>query len=139
MTIPGRYEVINNLIILDVAHNPPAMLELADFIGKHEDKKPVMIYGAMKDKDIHRALLPFANTIESLYLLELDNDGRGATPAYIESKMPQQLISLYHKTEANNTAFTKAIAEAEEKGRKVLITGSFFAIAAFHAYTKRGV
>lgn len=136
MTIPGRYEILDDFIVLDVAHNPPAMAELASFIEYYEDKRPVMLYGAMKDKDIHSALLPFRDTIESLYLLELDNDGRGATPADIESVMPQDIVSLYRKSKDNKTAFDKSLLEAKEKGCKLLVTGSFFTVSAFLSHTR---
>ncbi|MCK5808946.1 hypothetical protein KAH37_08185 [bacterium] len=136
LKIPGRYEIINDFIILDVAHNPPAMVELASFVKSYEQKKPVMIYGAMRDKDIKSALMPFSDTVESLYLLELDNDGRGATPHDIEMVMPTEIEKLYIKTENNKMAFEKALSEAETKGVRLLVTGSFFTLTSFFDFRK---
>ncbi|GAB5046663.1 bifunctional folylpolyglutamate synthase/dihydrofolate synthase [Thermodesulfovibrio sp. TK110] len=52
--LQGRLEVISKhpLIIFDIAHNPAASEALVKSLKALTDKKPVIVFGMMKDKDV---------------------------------------------------------------------------------------
>ena len=66
---PGRLELVRTApgVFLDGAHNPAGARVLAAYIRRfHADKRVRMIFGAMRDKDIHAMgpeLFPLANEL----------------------------------------------------------------------------
>lgn len=52
--MPGRLEVVSRepLVIFDIAHNPHAVASLVNSLTILTDKKPVVIFGIMRDKDV---------------------------------------------------------------------------------------
>ncbi len=136
LVIPGRYEIRDGHVILDVAHNPPALEALASFVAEREDQPPILLYGAMKDKDIYRSLLPFVGRISALYLLQLDNDGRGALPQEISDRMPPELKRYLRVTESNAEAIAAATQEALRNEVSLVVTGSFFTVAEYVTLTR---
>ncbi|MDI6715285.1 MAG: folylpolyglutamate synthase/dihydrofolate synthase family protein [Thermodesulfovibrio sp.] len=63
VTIPGRLEIISEkpLIIFDIAHNPQAAQTLIKSLQIITDKKPVLLFGIMRDKDVSGFLKSFEN------------------------------------------------------------------------------
>ncbi len=69
INMPGRLEVVckEPLIILDIAHNPPAVRTLVNSLKELTQKKPVVVFGIMKDKDVLGVLKEFENYAEKIF------------------------------------------------------------------------
>lgn len=66
--IPGRLEVISKepLVILDIAHNPQAASSLVKSLRIITEKKPVVVFGIMKDKDVNGILRQIEDYAEKI-------------------------------------------------------------------------
>ncbi len=66
--MPGRLEVIseNPLIVFDIAHNPQAAEALVNSLRILTEKKPILVFGVMKDKDVKNILKSFENYAEKI-------------------------------------------------------------------------
>ena len=60
--IRGRFETLQSrpLIILDVGHNPDAVLETASAVHRIDYGKLILVFGVMKDKDYRSMIRTFA-------------------------------------------------------------------------------
>lgn len=67
--IPGRLEVIskNPLVILDIAHNPHAACCLVNSLKILTDKKPLLVFGIMQDKDVVGFIRCFENFAKTIF------------------------------------------------------------------------
>jgi len=61
--MPGRLEIVSRepLVVLDIAHNPHAANALISSLKKLTDKKPVVVFGIMSDKDVQGFIKCFEN------------------------------------------------------------------------------
>jgi dihydrofolate synthase/folylpolyglutamate synthase len=134
-SFPGRFEEIEDNIFIDVAHNPPAVATLAEHIAENY-KKVVVIYGAMKDKDIGQCLELLAEVSERIYLISLDYMSRGADVNHIISRSGDKVRPLIDKGLNDAETFEKALNLSQRKGLKLLVTGSFYTIDKFVNWRK---
>jgi dihydrofolate synthase/folylpolyglutamate synthase len=120
----GRLEVVNTnpTIILDGAHNPDSAEVLAEFFKSHyTDKKKILIFGVMKDKDYRKIIekiVPFTDKV----ILTRPATERALPPEEIEGYVKNPFI-----TEDVRSALIKAKAIADENSL-ILVTGSFYTI-----------
>ncbi len=72
--MPGRLEIISQepLVILDIAHNPDAAYRLTQSLKFITAKKPVLVFGVMKDKDVNGILKHFDGYAEKIIFTSLD-------------------------------------------------------------------
>lgn len=119
--LPGRFEIIKKggrEIILDVAHNPSAIVELAKLLKKRGGKYD-FIFGALGDKDFKRMLKILAPLAGEFYCVTPDDDR--AIPA-------ETLCS------AARAIGIKARVASPGKitlGKRTCVTGSFTVVEAF--------
>lgn len=135
---PGRFEEIEDSVFIDVAHNPPAVETLAEHIAQ-KYRKVVIIYGAMKDKDIGQCLELLAEVSERIYPVSLDFMNRGANVDEIISRSGEKVRPLIDKGFDDNETFEKALNLSHEKGLKLIVTGSFYTIDKFVNWRKNAV
>jgi dihydrofolate synthase/folylpolyglutamate synthase len=121
---PGRLERVKEdpLVFLDAAHNPQGMHALSQFMNTHFlDKKKILVFGAMKDKEYDKMLdeiVPTMNTV----IFTKPNIERAISPQEIKSSVKNAVIT-------NNTR--DALEIAKKMARKedlILVTGSFYTI-----------
>lgn len=114
---PGRMEKIRSdpVTILDGAHNPEAVEKLVESI----DGDFVCVFAAMEDKEIE----------EMITVLEKQASRIIATEPEIDRSRKAEDIA--RKTSVNSEPIERpldALREAQEKGDKVLVTGSLYLI-----------
>jgi len=119
----GRFELVHAepAVYLDGAHNPAAARALADVLAK-SGMKPLMVIGAMADKQIDGILAP---------LLPLAGGAIFTAPAYGRAAKPDALIEQARALGFSGTtspSVAEALREAMRRGGPVLVTGSFFTI-----------
>jgi len=131
---PGRLEQVSSdpAIILDGAHNPPAMRSLAHSITRDFDfEQLILVLGVMADKDISnilREILPLAS--RAIY----------TRPAYHRAADPQCLMDMaaeYGRAGEVHLSIPAAIDRARSLAGKrdlILITGSLFTIGEVKSY-----
>jgi len=74
---PGRCQEFPGppRVVLDVAHNPGATRELADFLASRPVKgRTYAVFGALQDKDVHRMVAIAAPFIDAWYLCALPTE-----------------------------------------------------------------
>jgi dihydrofolate synthase/folylpolyglutamate synthase len=127
-TWPGRLHLISKdpLIVLDGAHNPGAIRELAEAIKRaFSYERLILIIGIMKDKDIHymiSRIVPQADYVIS------------TSPDYYRSAKPGDLmrnVSAHGKPGEVVPVISRAIERAKEMAGPqdlILVTGSLFTV-----------
>ena len=69
---PGRFEIFDNHIILDGAHNKEGIIALKDTIQSFTDKKITICFTAMKDKDSKHMIEALDSIASRIYFTEID-------------------------------------------------------------------
>ncbi|HNT27248.1 MAG TPA: cyanophycin synthetase [bacterium] len=131
LSIPGRFQRLHDRIILDVAHNPPAVEALVRHLDA-QHLRPHLLFGAMKDKDIGAMLGLLAPAVRDIRIVGLDEgNDRGASTAEIVDRVPPALRGrLLPGTDAVMT-MTTALETLRANGSTLLVTGSFFLLERF--------
>ena len=112
---PGRFQIVNDRLVLDGSHNPHASAQLAqlwrDIYG---DAKAIVIFGALADKD-YPAMIKALEPIAAEFLFVPVSNVRSADPATLVSSLKSRVFA----------SVGEALAAAE--GR-ILVTGSLFLV-----------
>jgi dihydrofolate synthase / folylpolyglutamate synthase len=120
----GRLEVVkdNPIIILDGAHNPDSAHVIAEFFESHyTDKKKILIFGVMKDKDCRKIIEKIVPFMDKIILT------RPVTERALPPKEMERYIKNPFVTEDVRSALIKAKFIADQDSL-ILITGSFYTI-----------
>jgi dihydrofolate synthase/folylpolyglutamate synthase len=122
MRPPGRLERISDdpPVLIDGAHNPAAARALAGALKDGE--RPVVIIGAMSDKDLTGILQPLLPLAEGI-IFTAPGYGRAAAP----EELRECARALGHDGTVAPTV-AEALKVAVQGTRPVLVTGSFFTI-----------
>ena len=131
MSLPARFEFVEPDIVVDVAHNPPAIGSLAKTVSE-KIGKVVTLYGAMKDKDVTKVLDIIGEISDSIFIvnLEADND-RGAKVGDILERAGASVSDKIRYAETDEKTMDAALSYARENGKTLLVTGSFHTVEKF--------
>ncbi|MBQ4437282.1 hypothetical protein II898_00215 [bacterium] len=131
MLIPARFEFIEPDIVTDVAHNPPAIESLAKTVEERLGKV-VVLYGAMKDKDVTKVLDIIGEITDLIFVvnLEADND-RGAKVSDILGRASSKVSGKIKYAETDEKTIEEALFSARKNGKTLLVTGSFHTVEKF--------
>ena len=111
-------------IVLDVAHNPDAAVELRKFLDRQTaTQTTTAIFAVMSDKDCRDMIAAVEPVIDKWYLPSGIGGARGQSPEVVEA-----LISgAAHVTPTFESAFEGAMGSLADGGRLVIF-GSFFTV-----------
>lgn len=126
-TVPGRLEVLSQepLLMLDGAHNVPAMTNLIANIQRDFRGQPVhLILGMMADKDIAAVAQLLAQTNWQITWTTVANNPRAASQAELTAQIGQPFT--YN---ASWQAALQAFLEADGGEGLYLFAGSFYLIS----------
>ena len=136
MRIPARFEFIEPDIVTDVAHNPPAVESLAKTV-REQLGKVVVLYGAMKDKDVTKVLDIIGEISDSIFALNLEADNdRGAKVGDILERAGSAVAGKIKYAETDEKTIEEALSFARRNGMKLLVTGSFHTVEKFMNFRK---
>lgn len=123
MVWPGRFQRVpgNPDAILDVGHNPDAAEVLAALVAPI---RPVLLFGAMHDKDWNAVLHRLAPVCAAVHLPPLATP-RAASPETLREAWPEAHV---HPSFAD--AWRDAASQARALGVPVLAAGSFHLVGA---------
>lgn len=123
-TWPGRLELVKErpAILLDAAHNVHGAHALASHLRTHyANKKKILVFGVMKDKDFQTMLEEFLPLVDTIVLTK---------PDIARAASPHDLKAL-----ASDALLAETVPEALEKAREkaaendvIVITGSFYTV-----------
>ena len=127
IVLKGRRESfrLGNIdIVLDVAHNPDAAVELRKFLDHQmATQTTTAIFAVMSDKDCRDMIAAVEPVIDEWYLPSGIGGARGQSPEVVEG-----LISgAAHVTPTFESAFEGAMGSLADGGR-LIIFGSFFTV-----------
>lgn len=119
---PGRLEYIGNFL-LDGAHNIAGAEALAAYLEEFVDKPIMMIFGAMKEKDVSGIAEILWAKAERLVLTQPSNS-RAMTAEELSNFVPKEF-------DREKVVLTDSVEEAMEKAGSadlVLVTGSLYLV-----------
>lgn len=130
LDLPGRFQVLPGqpTVILDVAHNPPAVKMLAQQLGHMgRFRKTHAVFGMLKDKDIGGVVNIMAGLIDIWHLGSIDA-ARGASA--------EDLLTFFSGGRGGSVscypsvalAYDAACRQAEQDDR-IVVFGSFYTVA----------
>lgn len=128
--IPGRMELVwkEPRIMLDGAHNPPAMNALMKSIGAHVPyDSMIVVFGCAADKDIDDLLKKVALGADKVIFTRAKNNARAADPRDLARRFNESCQKMCQVAETLEEALSVAVRGA---GRDdlICITGSFYLV-----------
>jgi dihydrofolate synthase/folylpolyglutamate synthase len=119
---PGRFQRIDERIVLDGAHNPAAARCLVDTWREcFGPQKATVIFGGLCDKDLQGMLSTLGTLAARFFIVPIRNQ-RAASPADIECFVPQ------HLSATQCASAEQALALARRCHEQILVTGSLFLV-----------
>jgi dihydrofolate synthase / folylpolyglutamate synthase len=119
---PGRFQRIDDGIILDGAHNPAASKRLVETwrecVGP---QRATIIFGGMQDKDLEGMISPLS-TLAARFLIVPIRSRRTASPAHIKTFVPKHLSAV------QCSSVDQALSVAHRFNEPILVTGSLFLV-----------
>lgn len=130
--LPGRFQVLPGEVpvILDVAHNPQAAMELAaNLVARPVPGRTLAVLGMLADKDIQSTVAALQHQVDYWYLAGLQ-DVRGASEEYLAGILRGLNIpsTMYTCCTDVATALDAVRLEAK-KGDRIVVCGSFHTVA----------
>lgn len=123
----GRFEIINSKpkILLDVAHNPDGIKTLIKELKKLSNKKFVIIFATMKDKDYRPSLIQFGQ-INATIIATQPNLDRALSYLELFEECKRLRLKCFHVS----TVKKAVVLGMQKVGRNglLVITGSHFLV-----------
>jgi len=139
--IPGRLETLSTHpdIVLDVAHNPQAARQLAQWLQENP-KNTYAVFAALLDKDVEAIVSLLKPHIQQWFLAGIDDAGsRNSTSAQlktrVEASITEPVLSCYDSV----AQALQAAREQAKPDERVLVLGSFHTVAAAIRAVKTGL
>jgi dihydrofolate synthase / folylpolyglutamate synthase len=127
--LPGRFQIVPGEVewILDVAHNEPAAMTLADALrARRVEGETIAVVGMLADKDAAAVARALDGVIDRWLLASITDEPRGLSAAALQQRLPE----LHGQVElAQNVAAACARARALARPHdRVLVLGSFHVV-----------
>jgi dihydrofolate synthase/folylpolyglutamate synthase len=132
--VPGRlqrFEREGVAIVLDVAHNPQAARELAQWLQANPTPgRTFAVFAALGDKDLHGVVSALAGQVDGWWLAGIDDAGpRGLAVADFVQRLAGTAAAEGPSHATAREALLAALAQAR-RGDRILVFGSFHTVAA---------
>lgn len=132
LVLPARFEYIAPNVILDVAHNPPAIKSLVEMVKlKNKTRKTAVLYGAMRDKDIAKSLDLIGEITDSIFIITLEADNRGAKISELCERASDKIKPKLKFAKTDEETMSQALDFVDKNGRYLVVCGSFHTIEKF--------
>lgn len=125
--MPGRLEVVSKepLVIFDIAHNISAVKKLINSLRSLTEKKPVVVFGIMKDKDVLGVLKEFENYAEKIFF---------TSPKYERALKYEDLLRSINGFSINILSLPDPLSAFKEGLRLCKEDGDLFLLCTGSAY-----
>lgn len=137
LKLPGRWDFIDRKVVVDVAHNIPAIEALVSFM-KSSDMKVAVLFGVLRDKDAVRMLSMLSEVAESVFVITLNVFADRGCSA-------EELVEMAEKSGVecpvvsgmtSEKTMSKALDYAKKIDIPLLVTGSFHTVEKFLLWYK---
>jgi dihydrofolate synthase / folylpolyglutamate synthase len=119
---PGRFQEVNDRIVLDGAHNASASRRLVQtWRERFGNERPSIVFGGMRDKDLSLMASELGSVAQQFFLVPV-NSVRAASPLAMRDMLPPQAIF----TLCNSV--DEALALTARMDSRILVTGSLFLV-----------
>lgn len=138
-TSPGRMEVMEGdpVVVLDGAHNPPAFEVLAQSLAEEfPTTKWVLVFGAMRDKDIEEMLSTISDRLDRVITTGVDS-ARALSAAEAAARVAPVVGVEVGAIEEPRQAIDVA-RELAGPGGAVLVTGSLYLLGEVRSHLLGG-
>ena len=132
----GRFSIFNqnHCTILDVAHNPHAIISLRKKLEKISSIKKIAIFSMSKDKDIQQSISILRDYFDYWYILKNDEIRAASDIQYDQAFHNLQLTNYVHVSSIKKImSILQKNITAEDQ---VVIFGSFSVVAQYLRYDK---
>lgn len=149
LRLMGRFDTRSDLssgraIIHDVAHNPAAMELLALRVNGYRARKSgatrvAVVLAMMADKDVKGMLTALETCVDIWYIAQVDQARSMAADEVAQAMNSVGIVSdsqQIKQFDSVESAYEAACVETESEDI-ILVTGSFFTVAAVHALSER--
>lgn len=114
---PGRFQIVNQCLVLDGAHNPHAVIRLVEtWREQFGARRPVVIFGALADKE-YPVMIEKLEAIAEEFLFVPVNSFRSASPEDLQAAC-----------QIRHTVFPSLADALAASGGLTLIAGSLFLV-----------
>ncbi|PIE01381.1 MAG: bifunctional tetrahydrofolate synthase/dihydrofolate synthase [Thiothrix nivea] len=128
--LPGRLQKLSSDpdILLDVAHNPQAATQLADWLQKNPtDGRTYVLFSVLSDKDINGIIAALSEVVDEWHFFPLED--QRAMPLYaMQAAMDEQHISMAVSHESLKQA-RQALEPQLNRTDRVVVFGSFLVVS----------
>jgi dihydrofolate synthase / folylpolyglutamate synthase len=133
--ILGRQQIINDSVttIYDVAHNPQAAQNLADFITNLKPTTTVRaVFSALSDKDLGGLIRPLCKVVHDWYPAIMQNK-RAANEALLNAAFHAEMDRFFKCFSDPVTAYRAALNDSKD-GDLIIVFGSFVIVSAIMSF-----
>lgn len=131
--LPGRLQRLERggvEYVLDVAHNPQAARQVADWLAAQPAVRTQAVFAALGDKDAAGIVDALAAHVDAWHLAGLPGQGARAIDAgELAARLPAPLADAATRSPDVAAAIERAAAQVRP-GERVLVLGSFHTVAA---------
>lgn len=117
-------------IMIDVAHNPQAAQQLADWLGAHPPAGAThAVFSALADKDLAGIVAPLVDLVAGWWLCGLHDTPRGLGGAMLAERLRDAMAGREVVALAGVAQALDAARSAAGRGDRILVFGSFHTAA----------
>jgi len=117
-------------IVIDVAHNPQAAQQLADWLAAHPPAGATLaVFSALADKDLAGIVAPLSDLIAGWWLCGLHDTPRGLSGAALAERLRDPLAGREVVALADVGQALDAARRSASTGDRILVFGSFHTAA----------
>jgi dihydrofolate synthase / folylpolyglutamate synthase len=130
--VPGRLQMVSRQpeIVLDVAHNPQAAHQVAQWLAA-APKKTFAVFSALADKDIETIIEVLAPQIQAWFVVGIDDAGpRGLSAEELQKRIRAFSASTMIFCRQDVAAGLEAARQQAAEADRILVFGSFHTVAA---------
>ena len=128
--VPGRLQVLSQRpeVVLDVAHNPQAAGQLADWLRAHP-KRTRAVFGVLRDKDLEGVFAAVDPLLLEWHFAGIHDAGaRGGEAGALAERLGDRLAPERRHLHHDATAAMRAAIAASSADERVLVFGSFHVV-----------
>lgn len=132
LVVPGRLQQAEYQgvpVVLDVAHNPAAVENLASWLKSSVPGRRIALFAALSDKDIHAMIRPCSGVFEHWYVVGLPGVARARKAGDLAEAVASAGLPLAAACGSVAEAWTQILRE--QAGATVVIFGSFYTVGGF--------
>lgn len=132
LVLPGRLQEVECQglpVVLDVAHNPASVENLAAWLQRSVPGRRIALFAALSDKDIHAMIRPCSGVFEHWYVVGLPGVERALDADVLAEAVAGAGLPLAAACGSVAEAWSRILSE--QAGATIVVFGSFYTVGGF--------